>query len=158
MVEPKSDSERLYEDTRSIYEMFTPLKLKPLRNLTCDRAAAAQFVFSTAVRTGWETHGVELDEPAYTYLDFATLRSQKAKLSSGKEDGRGLKEGGQSSSSTRRNSDGQKMHAPKLPPRKAPPPYKDSTPTIRNAPPPSRNAEDKASRETEYAHAVYISC
>ncbi len=180
MVKPKSDTERLYEDTRSIYEKFTPLKVKPLRNLTCDRAAAAQFLFSTAVRTGWETHGVELDEPAYTYLDFASFRKKsstlprkvpESKQGSKENSGKDLPEDGRSQAPpavlARRSSDGQKMLAPKLPPRKpsslsqdatppirdvpATPPFRDvpATPPFRDIPPPLSPLRDKETSEKE---------
>lgn len=65
------ETEKLYEDTRSIYEKFSPHKVKPIRDLLCDRAAAAQWLFSNVVLSGMrETHGIELDEPTYKYVTF----------------------------------------------------------------------------------------
>lgn len=54
----------MYDDTRSIYEGYSPLRVKAMRDMSCDRTAAAQSIFYTAVRQGWETHGIELEEPS----------------------------------------------------------------------------------------------
>lgn len=79
------ETDQLYEDTRGIYEAFSPLKVRPMRDLVSDRSAAAQALFSLAVRTGWETHGIELDEPGYKYVGFADCKrtGSSVKLSDG---------------------------------------------------------------------------
>lgn len=104
-------SNSLYEDTRSIYEAFSPHKVKALRDLPCDQTAAAQAFFSKAVRVGWETHGIELNEPTYKYVTFSAKKGTEGRgfVSAGK--GRGV-------ASTR--TDQQLMSAPRLPPRETP--------------------------------------
>ena len=100
-------SNNLYEDTRSIYEAFSPHKVKPLRDLPSDQTAAAQRLFSKAVRIGWETHGIELDEPTYKYVTFSAKKAIKGRsfVSTGK--GRGVIG----------STDKQLTSAPRLPPR-----------------------------------------
>lgn len=113
------ETDKLYEDTRGIYEAFSPLKVKPMRDLLCDRSAAAQALFSIAVQTGWETHGIELDEPAYKYVDFAGNkgRGSSTKLSDGEMSRSGSVHSMASVSSGSVREDCQQVAPPKLPPR-----------------------------------------
>lgn len=101
------ETEQLYEDTRSIYERYDPHRVKPIRNLVCDRSAAAQAVFSAAVKTGWETHGIELDEPTYQYMGCGkpVKKSRSQQSMASVVSGDSIRE------------DNQQMSAPKLPPR-----------------------------------------
>lgn len=134
------ETDQLYEDTRSIYEKFSPHRVKPIRDLTCDRAAAAQSVFSKALISGRETHGIELDEPTYKYVTFkkawggtagSTLSESKWSISSDRSgqslSGRSLASNGsdgvrddRSGSDSVRDERPASAAAPKLPPRKIP--------------------------------------
>ena len=60
-------TEKLYDDTRSIYERYNPSRVKAVRDVASNRIYSAQSFFYSAVRTGCETLGVELDEPSSIY-------------------------------------------------------------------------------------------
>ena len=109
------ETDQLYEDTRGIYEAFSPLKVKPMRDLLSDRCAAAQNLFSLAVRTGWETHGIELDEPTYKYIGFAENKGQRS--STRLSDGEMSSSTSGSTRSWGSASGRNETSAPKLPPR-----------------------------------------
>lgn len=124
------ETDKLYEDTRSIYEKFTPNRVKPIRNLLCDRAAAAQWLFSTVVLSGRETHGIELNEPTYKYVAFSsnkqssasasgdTLPRNRWSVSSDRQSLSGSRQNLASAGSVR--EDRQQASAPTLPPREDP--------------------------------------
>ena len=116
------ETEKLYEDTRSIYEKFSPSRVKPIRDLLCDRAAAAQWLFSNVVLTGWrETHGIELDEPTYKYVTFSSIKHGGSVESV--PDSKWSVGGGDGEPRNRRSltfGGGQSPAVPKLPPRDTP--------------------------------------
>ena len=60
-------TEKLYDDTRNIYEKYNPSRVKAVRDVASNRVYSAQSFFYSAVRTGCETLGVELDEPSSIY-------------------------------------------------------------------------------------------
>ena len=109
------ETDQLYEDTRGIYETYSPLKVKPMRDLLSDRSAAAQALFSLAVRTGWETHGIELDEPSYKYVGFADFKRKGSSAASLSGSIRSLASVGSGGGGGR--EEGRVTSPPKLPPR-----------------------------------------
>lgn len=117
------ETEQLYEDTQSIYEKFSPLKVKPVRDMICDRSAAAQALFSLAVRSGWETHGIELDEPTYTCVNYGAGRdggvATGTRLSGSDRSLSGSVRSLNSSGSGSIREATQQISAPKLPPRRS---------------------------------------
>lgn len=60
-------TEKLYDDTRNIYESYNPSRVKAVRDVASNRVYSAQSFFYSAVRAGCETLGVELDEPSSIY-------------------------------------------------------------------------------------------
>ena len=60
-------TDKLYDDTRSIYESYNPSRVRAVRDVASNRVYSAQSFFYSAVRTGCETLGVELDEPSSIY-------------------------------------------------------------------------------------------
>lgn len=69
------ESDKIYDDTLSLYEKFNPAKLKPMLDMSSTHSAAAQSLFYMAVRQGWETHGVELDEPTVAYVSITSKKT-----------------------------------------------------------------------------------
>ena len=60
-------TEKLYDDTRNIYESYNPSRVRAVRDVASNRVYSAQSFFYSAVRAGCETMGVELDEPSSIY-------------------------------------------------------------------------------------------
>ena len=60
-------TEKLYDDTRNIYESYNPSRVRAVRDVASNRVYSAQSFFYSAVRAGCETLGVELDEPSSIY-------------------------------------------------------------------------------------------
>lgn len=117
MVDPQ-ESEKLYEDTRCIYERYSPRKVKTLIDVACDKTAAAQSFFFLAVQAGWETHGIELDEPAYNYVSFSASKNKGVVSSTKTSTSRSASVHSLSSiGSGSSREDFQQLSAPKLPPR-----------------------------------------
>ena len=61
------ETEKLYEDTRHIYERFNPRKLKSFKDTGSEKTYATQSLFYEAIRPGCENVGVELEEPSSVY-------------------------------------------------------------------------------------------
>ena len=117
------ETEKLYDDTRSIYERYNPLRIKPIRDMNCDRTAAAQSLFFAAVRKGWEKHGIQLDEPSSIYTNV--------NLNSGRGENEGVARGSESMSLESSNETHDKNNQdfvivsvdktpPKVPPKRQP--------------------------------------
>lgn len=60
-------TEKLYDDTRNIYEKYNPCRITSVCDVASNRVYSAQSFFYSAVRTDCETLGVELDEPSSIY-------------------------------------------------------------------------------------------
>ena len=78
IVEPQNsnDTEKLYDDTRIIYEQFNPNKVVSCKDAASESTYTAQSLFYTTVRPGCETVGIELEHPSVIY---ANLPSHPAK-------------------------------------------------------------------------------
>ena len=61
------DTEKLYEDTRFIYERFDPSALKSFKDTGSEETYVTQSLFYEAIRPGCEKVGVELEEPSAIY-------------------------------------------------------------------------------------------
>ena len=46
---------------------YDPLAILPIRETNSDGASLAQALFYSAVRPGWETHGIQFDKPMNVY-------------------------------------------------------------------------------------------
>ena len=115
------ETSQLYDDTRNIYASFNPNRVKLICELVSDRAATAQSLFSSAILSGRETQGIELDEPTYKYVTFSSHGNREGEKAAGWSS----KTSKFSSSSQSLNTvcvrdDKQVMSAPKLPPRETP--------------------------------------
>ena len=60
-------TEKLYGDTRSIYEKYNPYRVTSVRDVASNRVYSAQSFFYSAVRSDCERLGVEIDEPSSIY-------------------------------------------------------------------------------------------
>ena len=61
------ETEKLYEDTRFIYERFDPSTLKSFKDTGSEETYVTQSLFYEAIRPGCEKVGVELEEPPAIY-------------------------------------------------------------------------------------------
>ena len=61
------ETEKLYEDTRFIYERFDPSTLKSFKDTGSKETYVTQSLFYEAIRPGCEKVGVELEEPPAIY-------------------------------------------------------------------------------------------
>ena len=68
--QPESETEKLYMDTREIYQTFDPSKVKTYKvpqDTPTGEMCVAQSQLYTAVREGYETEGLDLEMPAMAY-------------------------------------------------------------------------------------------
>ena len=61
------DTEKLYEDTKYIYERFNPRALTSFKDTGSEETYVTQSLFYEAIRPGCEKVGVELEEPSAIY-------------------------------------------------------------------------------------------
>ena len=68
--QPESETDKLYMDTRKIYQTFDPSKVKTYKvpqDTPTGEMCVAQSQLYTAVREGYETEGLHLEMPAMAY-------------------------------------------------------------------------------------------
>ena len=68
------ETEKLYDDTRSIVERFNPSKVRSCKDTGSEHTYTAQSLFYSAVRPGYESIGIEIDTPSTIY-DYVEPRS-----------------------------------------------------------------------------------
>ena len=86
VVEPidTGDTEKLYDDTRNIFEKFDPSKVTTCKDASSENVYTAQNLFYSVVRPGCENIGVELDTPSAIY-DNPRLLMKKVQAEQQKE-------------------------------------------------------------------------
>ena len=66
-INDKTETEKLYEDTRCLFEAFDPSKVLSVKDSGSENAYVAQKLLYTTIRRGCESLGVELDRPQAVY-------------------------------------------------------------------------------------------
>ena len=78
-INDKTETEKLYEDTRCLFEAFDPSKVLSVKDSGSENAYVAQKLLYTTIRRGCESLGVELDRPQAVY-DSTQLHKASPKV------------------------------------------------------------------------------
>ncbi len=79
-INDTKETEKLYDDTKSLYEKFDPSKVLSVKDTGSENAYMAQKLLYTAIRHGCEGLGVELDRPEAVYDNVRLRKTPKSAM------------------------------------------------------------------------------